>query len=248
MERMQSTYENQVEFNLAESGVHPLRLGELVHDTAAREALLAEALRYTQTNGTPPLREQIASMYPGATADHVLVTNGGSEANFVAVWNLVEPGDEVVMMVPNYMQMWGLAQAFGATVSGVAARQRRRAVADRRGRSRARRLAADQADRHLQSEQPDRRAIRRRRSRSHRGGRGPPRQLGARRRDLPRRRARRPRNGDDVGAARSGDRHERALESVRAAGPAHRLGRRAAGARGVAVGVPRLHDDRARRA
>src|SRR5207247_8206414 len=48
MERMQSTYENQVEFNLSESGVHPLRLGELVEDAAAREALLAEGLRYTQ--------------------------------------------------------------------------------------------------------------------------------------------------------------------------------------------------------
>ena len=32
MERMQSTYENQVEFNLSESGVQPLRLGELVDD------------------------------------------------------------------------------------------------------------------------------------------------------------------------------------------------------------------------
>ena len=116
MERMQSSYENEVEFNLSESGVHPLRLGELVHDTAAREALLAEVLRYTQTNGTPPLRAQIASMYDGATAGHILVTNGGSEANFIAAWNLVEPGDEVVMMVPNYMQMWGLAHAFGATV------------------------------------------------------------------------------------------------------------------------------------
>ena len=30
MERMQSTYENQVEFNLSESGVHPLALGELM--------------------------------------------------------------------------------------------------------------------------------------------------------------------------------------------------------------------------
>ena len=30
MERMQSTYENQVAFNLSESGVRPLTLGELV--------------------------------------------------------------------------------------------------------------------------------------------------------------------------------------------------------------------------
>jgi aspartate/methionine/tyrosine aminotransferase len=116
MERMQSTYENQVAFNLSESGVHPLTLGELVDDAAAREALLAEGLRYTQSNGTQPLRESIAALYPGATSDHIQVTNGGSEANYITTWNLVEPGDEVVMMVPNYMQTWGLARAFGATV------------------------------------------------------------------------------------------------------------------------------------
>ena len=47
----------------------------------------------------------------------MLVTNGGSEANYLTTWNLVEPGDEVVMMVPNYMQAWGLARAFGAAVT-----------------------------------------------------------------------------------------------------------------------------------
>src|SRR5438874_1805466 len=116
MERMQSTFENQVEFNLSESGVHPLRLRELVDDDAARDALLSEPLRYTQSNGTIPLREAIAAMYPAATRDHIQVTNGGSEANYVATWNLVEPGDEIVVMVPNYMQTWGLARAFGGLV------------------------------------------------------------------------------------------------------------------------------------
>jgi aspartate/methionine/tyrosine aminotransferase len=116
MERMQSTYENQVAFNLSESGVHPLRLGELVDDAGSRDALLAEGLRYTQSNGTLPLRSSIAALYPGATPDHIQVTNGGSEANYITTWNLVEPGDEVVMMVPNYMQTWGLARAFGATI------------------------------------------------------------------------------------------------------------------------------------
>ena len=116
MERMQSTYENQVEFNLAESGVHPLRLGDLVDDGPSRERLLAEPLRYTQSNGTIPLRESIAALYPGATPDHIQVTNGGSEANYITTWNLVEPGDEVVLMVPNYMQTWGLTRAFGGVV------------------------------------------------------------------------------------------------------------------------------------
>ncbi|HEY2151188.1 MAG TPA: aminotransferase class I/II-fold pyridoxal phosphate-dependent enzyme [Vicinamibacterales bacterium] len=116
MERMQSTYENQVEFNLSESGVHPLRLGELVDDAASRDALMMEGLRYIQSNGTAPLRQAIAGLYAGASTDHIQVTNGGSEANYITTWNLVEPGDEVVMMAPNYMQTWGLTRAFGATI------------------------------------------------------------------------------------------------------------------------------------
>jgi aspartate/methionine/tyrosine aminotransferase len=116
MERMQSTWENEVEFNLSESGVHPLTLGELADDDAARTALLAEGLRYTQSNGTLPLRQAIAALYPGASPAHIQVTNGGSEANYITTWNLVGPGDQVVLMVPNYMQTWGLARAFGGAV------------------------------------------------------------------------------------------------------------------------------------
>jgi hypothetical protein len=117
MERMQSTYENVVEFNLSESGVHPLRLDELVDGAGERDALFAERLRYTQSNGTEALRLAIASLYAGATADHVQVTNGGAEANYITTWRLVEPGDDIVMMVPNYMQTWGLARAFGGTLA-----------------------------------------------------------------------------------------------------------------------------------
>src|SRR5579872_4380248 len=116
MERMQSTYENEVEINLSESGVQPLRLGDLVDDPASRDALMSEPLRYIQSNGTRPLRAAIADLYTGATADSVQVTNGGAEANYITTWNLVEPGDEIVMMVPNYMQTFGLSRAFGATV------------------------------------------------------------------------------------------------------------------------------------
>jgi len=116
MERMQSTYENLVDYNLSESGVHPMRVEELVDDPADRAALLAQELLYTQSNGTIDLRDQIAALYPGATADHVEVTNGGSEANFVTMWHLIEPGDQVVMMVPNYGQTLGLVEGFGGVM------------------------------------------------------------------------------------------------------------------------------------
>ncbi|HEY3383024.1 MAG TPA: aminotransferase class I/II-fold pyridoxal phosphate-dependent enzyme [Vicinamibacterales bacterium] len=116
MERMQSIWENQVEINLSESGVHPLTVGELLETDADRARMLEVALGYPQTNGTLALRTAIAAMYPDATPSHIHVTNGGSEANFCSTWSLLEPGDEVVMMAPNYMQTWGLARAFAGTL------------------------------------------------------------------------------------------------------------------------------------
>ena len=52
MERMQSTYENLVDYNLSESGVRPLTPRELLIDRDALEALLDQPLVYTQSNGT----------------------------------------------------------------------------------------------------------------------------------------------------------------------------------------------------
>jgi aspartate/methionine/tyrosine aminotransferase len=124
LERFQSIWENRVAWNVSESGVHPLRVIELLDSEALLDASLQQELGYPQTNGTIELRESIAAMYPGATAAHVQVTNGGSEANCVLLMRLLEPGDEVVVMMPNYMQVPGLARALGATVRHWWLRQR----------------------------------------------------------------------------------------------------------------------------
>lgn len=116
MERWQSTYEYVVEYDLAESGVHPLRLRDLLGSEEATEELLDSKLGYPQSEGTPELRSAIAAMYLGGTPDNVVVTNGSSEANFTAAWRLFEKGDEVVLMLPNYAQMWGLARTWGLQV------------------------------------------------------------------------------------------------------------------------------------
>jgi aspartate/methionine/tyrosine aminotransferase len=116
LERWQSIWENKVAWNLSESGVHPLRVEELAVTDAERHALLTQELGYTQTNGTPELREAIASLYPGAGVDHIEVTNGGSEANCIVLWHLIEANDEVVMMMPNYMQIRGIGRALVAKI------------------------------------------------------------------------------------------------------------------------------------
>ncbi|MGC1546050.1 MAG: aminotransferase class I/II-fold pyridoxal phosphate-dependent enzyme, partial [Candidatus Acidiferrales bacterium] len=116
LERWQSVWENKVELNISESGVHPLTTAELVPDVEQLRKILDVQQLYPQTNGSEELRSLIAALYPGATAENVLVTCGGSEANFVSTWALLEPGDEVVFMMPNYMQIAGVARAMGATV------------------------------------------------------------------------------------------------------------------------------------
>jgi len=117
MERMQSTWENRVEYNLSESGVHPMNLGELLGGNPEdAEHLMKQELGYAQSNGIPELRAAIAALYPGATQDHILVTNGTSEANFLSIWTLIDPDDEMLFMVPNYMQIWGISRGFRGAV------------------------------------------------------------------------------------------------------------------------------------
>ncbi|MGD9902671.1 MAG: aminotransferase class I/II-fold pyridoxal phosphate-dependent enzyme [Vicinamibacterales bacterium] len=116
MERFQSIWEHRVRINLSESGVRPLTVRELVGDASALDAVLDQPLVYTQTNGTEALRTAIAGLYSGAGPQHVEVTNGGAEANFLAAWYLVQPDDEVVVLVPTYMQTHGLVRAFGGHV------------------------------------------------------------------------------------------------------------------------------------
>src|SRR5258705_146333 len=117
LERWQSTWENRVRFNLCDCGVHPLSIQELLGLAGASALpLLDVRLGYAQSNGTDLLRERIAALYPGASPDQILVTTGSSEANFLTCWRLIEPGDKVAVMMPNYMQTAGLTQNFGAEV------------------------------------------------------------------------------------------------------------------------------------
>ena len=103
MERMQSTWENLVDYDMSESGVRPLTMRELVEMGFDLEGFMDQPLGYSQSNGTIELREAIAAIYPGAGVDHIEVTNGTSEANYLVASSQLRPGDDVAMEVPNYM-------------------------------------------------------------------------------------------------------------------------------------------------
>jgi len=117
MERMMSKFEQDVEYNLSESGVHPITVRELLDDDPHLiDDLLATGLNYPHVNGIPELRRNIASLYDGAGAENVLVTVGAAEANYITTRTLLGTGDEVVIMLPNYMQIWGIAKNHGLQV------------------------------------------------------------------------------------------------------------------------------------
>src|SRR5215471_1831508 len=117
MERMQSTWENLVEFDMSESGVRPVTLRELGEMGLDLDAILNMPLGYSQSNGTIPLREELAQVYTGATPEHIEVTNGTSEANYLLALALLREGDEVAFQVPNYMQYGGVPKSLGAKVN-----------------------------------------------------------------------------------------------------------------------------------
>lgn len=115
LERVQSLYENTVDYNLTESGFHPFSLKEVLSEKQI-DSLLSLPLGYGQTNGSEELRDRISTYYPHTDQSRILVTNGSSEANFLVIWSLLGPGDELLLMQPNYQQIYGLARSFGIRV------------------------------------------------------------------------------------------------------------------------------------
>src|SRR6266581_1424117 len=122
MERMQSVWEHRVKYDLSESGVEPLTLEEAARDP--RE-LLKTKLGYAEGVGLESTRQYVSEFHWKSTADNVVITTGTSEANFLAPLALVNPADEIVVVMPNYMQVHGIAQGLGARVREVWLREER---------------------------------------------------------------------------------------------------------------------------
>src|SRR3954447_16238591 len=114
MERYQSLYWHLVDYDLSESGVSPLTIAELLGPDAA--AFVDTPLGYPLSEGSHESRSAIAKWYPDAAPDNVTMMNGGSEANLLALWSLLEPGDRQAFMVPNYCQALGLGGMFADAV------------------------------------------------------------------------------------------------------------------------------------
>jgi len=119
MERWQSLWEHDVEYNLADSAVRCAPVGLLLEGDELQQLASLE-LFYPEVNGTELLRERIAATYASPPrTDEILVTVGASEANALVCQTLLEPGDRVTVIEPGYRQVRGIAENLGCAVDVV---------------------------------------------------------------------------------------------------------------------------------
>ena len=121
LERWMTAWETKVDYDIAESGIYPLTVNELLafepDRDAALETLLDLRLGYSEASGSHELRALLAATYTDTSPDEILVTTGAIEANFLAFNTLLEPGDHVVAVYPAYQQLYSVPRAIGCDVS-----------------------------------------------------------------------------------------------------------------------------------
>jgi aspartate/methionine/tyrosine aminotransferase len=117
VERWIGKYEWTIPYDLAETSALPLTVKELyAMDSALPERLASCQLDYGVNTGRTELRAAIAEMYPGKSADDLLITHGAIEANWLLIHALVNAGDRVVCTWPVYQQLWQIAAYLGADI------------------------------------------------------------------------------------------------------------------------------------
>jgi aspartate/methionine/tyrosine aminotransferase len=72
-------------------------------------------LGYTESQGLPDLRAEIATLYERVSAEQILVA-APEEAIFLTMHALLSPGDHVVCAFPGYQSLYELARSIGCEV------------------------------------------------------------------------------------------------------------------------------------
>lgn len=123
LERWMTTYEQRVQYDIAESGILPLSVKELLawEEPDEQERLLDQLLNmplgYNEACGSLALRSAIAATYQQAGPEQVLITTGAIEANFLLFNALLDESDEVIAQAPAYQQLISVPRAVTRHVS-----------------------------------------------------------------------------------------------------------------------------------
>ena len=114
LEYWMRAYYFDTELDLSSSGVAPFSFGELRQlFNITPDDLDRIEMHDSRTLGDPELREAIGNRWANGNTARVMATNGSSEANYLVMHSLLEPGDEVVVLDPSYQQLFSIAETIG---------------------------------------------------------------------------------------------------------------------------------------
>ncbi len=116
LERFFDRFEFDLPYQMGSSDPETLPLAELLElaDPAQRRRWDGLRLGYRTAAGDPDLRAAIAALYPGRSAENVLVAVGAAEALLLSFAAGLTPGDRAVALAPAYQSLHEMPRAMGA--------------------------------------------------------------------------------------------------------------------------------------
>jgi aspartate/methionine/tyrosine aminotransferase len=118
LERFFARYEFKAPYLLSSSDCESLSIQELLDlEPGSAERFRGRWLGYTESQGGPELRQEIARLYEHITPGDVLVHAGAEEAIFVFANAVLEPGDHVIVHTPCYQSLTEIARSIGCDVT-----------------------------------------------------------------------------------------------------------------------------------
>jgi aspartate/methionine/tyrosine aminotransferase len=118
LERFFAQYEFNVPYLLCASDCESVSVQELFAlEPDALEAFHRLWLGYTESQGNPALRQEIARLYEHITSDQILVHSGAEEGIFIFMNVALERGDHIIVHDPCYQSLWEIAVSIGCQVT-----------------------------------------------------------------------------------------------------------------------------------
>ncbi len=118
LERYFAKYEFNAPYLLSSSDCESITIKDLLDmQPGSADEFMRLHLGYTESEGAPLLREQIAGLYSNMDPANILVHTGAEEAIFNAMNVILDRGDHVIVHYPCYQSLMEVATAIGAEVT-----------------------------------------------------------------------------------------------------------------------------------
>lgn len=121
VEQWMNEFENDAVYNLGETCIDSLTLGELI-ELAGRDpdeylaSLKDTRMTYSHIYGSPDFLNGVAGLYKSINPKQVIPTHGAIGANNMVIVSMLEPSDNMVSVMPTYQQHYSIPESIGAEV------------------------------------------------------------------------------------------------------------------------------------